>query len=83
MNKLIGYEVQRRLSPRQVQRIDYTLRLTFTITYTKGKLNKVANALSQYYESNTWYDTYHTDEYVNADTRHDRDLDGLPNKRLD
>jgi hypothetical protein len=48
----------------------------------KGSLNKVADALSRYYESDTWYDTHPPNDYVNADERLDRDNEDLPIDRI-
>ena len=95
--KLVGYEfhvvtdhkaleffqTQRKLSPRQTRWMEYLSRFDFDITYVKGTLNKVADALSRYYQSDTWYDTYHIDEFVNADVRLDRDMDDLPGERIE
>ena len=95
--KLIGYEIhvvtdhraleffqrQKKLSPRQTRWMEYLARFDFDITYVKGTLNKVADALSRYYESDTWYDARHIDEYVNADVRIDRDMEDLPPERVD
>jgi len=54
----------------------------FDIQYIKGKLNKVADCLSRYYESNTWYDVYDVSEYVDANVRLDPTLDDVPWNRL-
>jgi len=47
--------------------MEYLSRFDFDIRYIKGKLNKVADCLSRYYESDTWYDVYDVSEYVDAD----------------
>ena len=51
--------------------------------YVKGQLNKVVDTLSRYYETDTWYDTHHVDEYVNADICLDRDLEDVPMPRVE
>ncbi|KAF8232688.1 hypothetical protein L208DRAFT_1271020, partial [Tricholoma matsutake] len=48
------------------------------ITYIKGKLNKVADCLSQYYESDTLMDTHQPHKYVQADVCIDPAGDNLP-----
>jgi len=62
--------------------MEYLSRFDFDIRYIKGKLNKVANCLSRYYESDTWYDVYDISEYVDADVRLDPTLDDMPWNRL-
>ena len=44
--------------------MDYMSRFTFDIMYIKGELNKVADCLSRYYESDTIQDVHMYDEYV-------------------
>ena len=44
--------------------MDYMLRFDFDITYVKGELNKVADCLSHYYESDTPTDIYGINEFV-------------------
>ena len=53
-------------------------RFTFDITYIKGELNKVADCLSQYYESDTIQDVHMYDEYVRADAHIDPAGKDLP-----
>jgi len=62
--------------------MEYLSRFNFDIRYIKGKLNKIADCLSRYYESDTWYDVYDISEYVNADVRLDPTLDDVPWNRL-
>jgi len=71
-DKLIGYDIriitnhkaleffktQITLTARQRRWMDYMLRFTFDITYIKGELNKVADCLSRYYESDTIQDIH-------------------------
>ena len=58
--------------------MDYLSRFDFDITYIKGKLNKVTNCLSQYYESDTMADIHQPYEYVQADACIDPTGDDLP-----
>jgi len=53
-------------------------RFDFDITYVKGKLNKVADCLSQYFESDTSDDVYDIHEYVRADAHIDPSGEDLP-----
>src|SRR5580704_8055331 len=62
--------------------MEYLSRFDFDIRYIKGRLNKVADCLSRYYESDTWYDVYDVSEYVDADVRLDPTLDNVPWNRL-
>jgi hypothetical protein len=77
-DKLVGYRVhvitnhkaleffksQSHLLNWQRHRMDYMSRFDFDITYVKGKLNKVADCLSRYYESNTNVDVHDVHNYV-------------------
>jgi hypothetical protein len=94
-DKLIGFRInivtdhealrflqtQRRLSSRQMRWMEYLSRFNYHIHYVKGTLNKVADALSRYYESDTWYDVHPITEYVDADVRLDPDHEDLPTDR--
>lgn len=91
-DKLIGYRVhvvtdhkaleffrtQDRLSGRQTRWMEYLSRFDFDIRYVKGVLNKVADALSRYYETDDWNDRHDVAEFVNADRRLDPNLEDLP-----
>lgn len=91
-DKLVGYKIhiitdhkaleffktQNTLSHRQRRWLDYLARFTFDITYIKGDLNKIADCLSRYYESDTPADKYGHHEYVNADIRIDKTGEDLP-----
>ena len=59
--------------------MDYLSHFNFDITYIKGKLNKVADRLSHYYESNTRADVHEPHEYVQADACIDPQEEDLPN----
>ena len=94
-DKLIGYNIhiitdhkaleffktQSTLTARQRRWMDYLSRFTFDITYIKGDLNKVADCLSRYYESDTIQDIHQYDEYVRADARIDPAGEDLPAQR--
>ena len=58
--------------------MEYLSRFDFDIRYVKGEMNKVADALSRYFESDTWEDTVPPEEFVNADAQLDPDLDDIP-----
>jgi hypothetical protein len=91
-DKMIGYDIhiitdhkaleffktQITLTARQRRWMDYMSRFTFDITYIKGELNKVADCLSRYYESDTIQDVHMYDEYVRADARIDPAGEDLP-----
>jgi hypothetical protein len=47
------FQNQAQMLSRQQRWIDYLSRFDFDITYVKGEYNKVANCLSQYFESDT------------------------------
>lgn len=94
-DKLVGYEIhiitdhkaleffktQNSLSHRQRRWMDFLSRFQFDITYVKGELNKIADCLSRYYESDTPADKHAVHDFVNADVRIDRDGDDLPRPR--
>ncbi len=91
-DKLMGYKIhiitdhkaleffksQNSLSPRQRRWLDYLSRFSFDITYIKGELNKIADCLSRYYESDTMSDKYDYHEFVNADVRIDKNGEDIP-----
>ena len=80
-DKLLGYPInivtdhktleffrqQPMLSGRQTHWVEYLDRFRWNITYVEGPHNKVADALSRYYQTDTWYDTHLPGEYVSAD----------------
>lgn len=96
-DKLVGYRIhvvtdhkaleffktQHRLSARQMRWMEYLSRFDCDITYIKGIHNKVADALSRYYESDTPEDKYDIAEYTNADVRLDNEGEDLPIGRLE
>jgi hypothetical protein len=95
-NKLLGYRIhvvtdhkaleffktQLRLSGRQTRWMEYLARFDFDIRYIKGELNKVADALSRYYEHDYWTEVPEIQDYVNTDVRLDPDHDDLPKEHL-
>jgi hypothetical protein len=62
--------------------MDYMSCFDFDITYVKGELNKVADCLSHYFESNTPDKTHETHKYVWANTRIDPSGEDLPIPRF-
>lgn len=95
-DKLVGYKIhiitdhkaleffktQPHLSNRQRRWTDYMARFDFDITYVKGELNKVADCLSRYFESDTVEDVHDIGDYVRADGRIDPTGEDLPNARF-
>ncbi|KAL7277449.1 hypothetical protein ACG7TL_009311 [Trametes sanguinea] len=65
----------------QIRWYEFLARFQYDITYVPGKLNKVADCLSCYYENDTVNDHAEEWEYVNADVRLDPDGDTLPFSR--
>ncbi|KAJ3011386.1 hypothetical protein NUW54_g2190 [Trametes sanguinea] len=66
---------------RQIRWYEFLAQFQYDITYVPGKLNKVADCLSRYYENDTVDDHTEEWEYVNADVRLDPDGDTLPFSR--
>src|ERR1700742_3250174 len=62
--------------------MEYLSRFDLEICYVKGITNKVADALSRYYEHDSWDKTLAAHEYVDADKRLDPEGDHLPLERL-
>ena len=95
-DKLIGYRIhvvtdhqaleffktQDWLPSRQTHWMEYLSQFDFDIRYIQGKLNKVADCLLHYYESDTWYDVYNVLEYVDADVWLNPTLNNVPWNRL-
>jgi hypothetical protein len=76
------FKMQLHLSGRQTRWMEYLARFDFDIRYVKGELNKVADALSRYYEHDYWTEVPELQDYVNADVRLDPEHDDLPRERL-
>ncbi|KAG6881435.1 hypothetical protein C0995_001886, partial [Termitomyces sp. Mi166 len=76
------FKTQVHLSPRQHRWIDYMSKYDFDITYVKGELNKVADCLSRYFESDTTDDVHKVYNYVQADKRIDPEGEDLPLHRF-
>jgi hypothetical protein len=76
------FKTQLCLSGRQTRWMEYLARFDFDIRYVKGELNKVADALSRYYEHDYWTEVPEIQDYINADVRLDPDHDDLPKERL-
>jgi hypothetical protein len=76
------FKTQRRLSSRQMRWMEYLSRFDFDIQYVKGSSNKVADSLSQYYQSDMLDDIHPTYDYVNADIQLDPEGKDLPWNRV-
>ena len=63
--------------------MEYLSRFDYDIQYIKGQLNKVADALLRYYESDTWFDAHPLNKYVNADVWLDWEMDHLSPEQVD
>jgi RNase H-like domain found in reverse transcriptase/Integrase zinc binding domain len=72
------FQTQCRLSARQTRWMEYLLHFDFDIRYIKGKLNKVADTLSRYYQFDSWDDTPLAQHYIFADVRLDPNHEDLP-----
>ena len=72
------FQTQHHLSARQTQWMEYLSRFNFDIRYVKGKLNKVADALSSYYQFDSWDNAPLVQHYVFADVRLDLEHKDLP-----
>ena len=55
-------------------------RFDYSIQYVKGRLK---DALSRYYESDTWYNTHPEDIYINADIWLNKDMDDVMEEPCD
>ncbi|KAF8219409.1 hypothetical protein L208DRAFT_1073115, partial [Tricholoma matsutake] len=58
--------------------MEYLSRFNFDIRYVKGKLNKVVDALSRYYQFDSWDDAPLVQHYVFADIRLDPNHEDPP-----
>ncbi|RDB19217.1 Transposon Ty3-G Gag-Pol polyprotein, partial [Hypsizygus marmoreus] len=95
-DKLVGYKIhiitdhkaleffktQMNLSNRQRRWMDYMSKFNFDITYVKGELNKVADCLSRYYESDLPEEAHDVYDYVRADQRIDPTGEDMPAHRF-
>jgi hypothetical protein len=75
---LAFFKTQDRLSSRQTGWMEYLSWFDFDIQYIQGKLNKVADCLSHYYESDMWYDVFNISEYVDTNVWLNPTLDDVP-----
>jgi hypothetical protein len=48
--------------------MEFLTRFDYEIMYIKGETNLVADALSQYYESDNWDEAHDASQYVSTDT---------------
>ena len=58
--------------------MEYLSRFDFDIRYVKGKLNKVADTLSRYYQFDSWDDVPLVQHYIFTDVRLDTNHKDLP-----
>ena len=72
------FQTQRRLSARQTRWMEYLSCFDFDICYVKGKLNKVVDALSCYYQFDSWDDAPLVQHYIFADVHLDPNHEDLP-----
>ena len=72
------FKTQKRLNNRQVWWMEFLVRFNLDIIYVKGDTNLVADALSRYYESDTWDESHDDSQYVNIDTQLNPNGEDLP-----
>jgi hypothetical protein len=77
------FKTQRRLTSRQTRWMEYLSRFDFDIRYIKGELNKGADCLSRYYETDEWDEIHEPHHYVTADIRLDPNLEDIAFDRRD
>jgi hypothetical protein len=73
--------MQKRVSAWQTQWREYPSCFDFDILYVKGQSNKVADALSRYYQFDLWDEAPLVQHYVFSDIRLDPDHEDLPWER--
>ena len=76
------FKTQPILSPQQVRWWEYLSRFNYDTIHVDGERNRVADALSRYYEYNTAEDKHPDKEFVKADEVLDPDGELLPVKRF-
>jgi RNase H-like domain found in reverse transcriptase/Reverse transcriptase (RNA-dependent DNA polymerase)/Integrase zinc binding domain len=76
------FSSQKSLSYRQVRWWEYLSRFEFQVKYIEGKLNKVADSLSRYFENDTPEDKREEQDFVSSDQRLDPEGETLPIDRL-
>ena len=72
------FQSQGHLSNRQVRWWEYFSRFNATINYIEGKQNRVADALSRYYDGSSNESPFPMDDLVTVDQRLDPEGDDLP-----
>jgi hypothetical protein len=75
---LVYLSTQDNLSPRQVRWWEFLSRFNFRITYVKGSLNVVADALSRKFEGLPAVQASPPEDYLSVDKKLDPDGDELP-----
>src|SRR5215470_14011201 len=82
-NEGLSYlNTQPKLTGRQLRWADYLSRFNFKVLHVDGLSNKVADALSRYYEDTTEEESTPPHKYVEADVRVDPEMGDLPIDRI-
>lgn len=76
------FNTQRSLSSRQIRWMEFLSRFNCDIKYIPGKLNKVADCLSRYYQHAPPDEVISPRDYSNADSRLDPQGEDLPQERI-
>jgi hypothetical protein len=76
-------KTQKKLSYRQLRWVEYLDCFDMVIEAVEGATNKVADALSRYYASDTPDDHHRDYKYVNADIRLNKDLEDLARDQVE
>lgn len=72
------FKTQRHLNSRQARWMEFLARFDIDITYVKGETNLVADALSRYFENDTWDESHEPSHYVSVDARLDPEREDAP-----
>jgi RNase H-like domain found in reverse transcriptase/Reverse transcriptase (RNA-dependent DNA polymerase) len=72
------FKTQQCLNSQQVCWMEFLACFDFDITYVKGEMNLVADALSRYYENDHWDESHNVSHYINADAQLDPEGEDLP-----
>jgi hypothetical protein len=77
------FKTQRCLNSRQARWMEFLARFDINITYIKGEINLVADALSRYFENDIWDESLDGSLYVSVDSRLDPEGEDLPWDRFE
>jgi hypothetical protein len=75
-------KTQTKLLSRQTRWLGFLQQFNISMKHVDGITNKVVDALSCYYEYDTWEDNHPPEDYINADVHLDPTLDELSWERL-